>query len=517
MRRALVLGCLLALAAAPSAPAATNNIFTVAGTTPGDGGDNGPATSAQFTSAWGIAATGDGGYLVSDVNLHKVRIVSRRGIITTLAGNGTPGFSGDGGPPAAAELNSPQGVAVTTVGDYLIADAFNNRIRLIFAQSNVIVTVAGGGDSPGEGGPANEAALVWPGGVAATPGGGFLIAETGGNAVKRVSSGGILTTVANFDGIRGFSGDGGPATAARLNQPQGVAPTADGGVLIADTLNNRIRKVSANGIITTVAGTGTRGSAGDHGPATAAQLDTPTGVAATGDGGFLIADFLNHRVRRVSPSGTITTVAGTTAGLSGDGGPAILAQLTAPTGVASTSDGGFLVAADVRVRFVDSDLRGPGPAGPAGPRGPAGPAGPSGANGVPGSAGPQGPGGPAGASGPPGPQGPPGASGPPGPQGPAGPDTDAVVALALAGTRLTARPNTRVAVSYATTTAATIRLRVLRGRHTVATARGRARTGRNRITVRAPRRGGRYRLELRASANGARATDRAQLVVRGRR
>jgi DNA-binding beta-propeller fold protein YncE len=295
----------------------------------------------------------------------------------------------------------------------------------------------------------------------------------------------------------GLSGDGGPATAAQLLLPTGVAATADGGFLIADMGNDRVRRVSPTGTITTVAGT-TGGLSGDGGPATVAQLRGPRTVAVTADGGFLIADTENHRVRRVSPTGTITTVAGTTQGLSGDGGPTTAAQLFRPHGLAVTADGGFLIAdtENHRVRFVDADLRGP-VSGPAGPQGPAGPAG---ATGSQGPAGPAGPGGPTGAT---------------GPQGPAGPAAAFDrLALASATDSVRVRPRERVTLRYATTIAATIELRVVSGRARLASVRANARAGRNAISVRAPSRARRYRLELIAtSGDGQTATDRALLTV----
>ena len=156
---------------------------------------------------------------------------------------------------------------------------------------------------------------------------------------------GVITRVAGTAGTAGSAGDDGPATDAQLNDPFGVAVTADGGFLIGDLVNNVVRKVSADGVITRVAGTGTSGSAGDGGPATDAQLNGPVGVAVTADGGFLIADSGNNMVRKVSAAGVITRVAGTgTAGGAGDGGPATDAQLNGPVGVAVTADGGFLIA-----------------------------------------------------------------------------------------------------------------------------------------------------------------------------
>ena len=202
----------------------------------------------------------------------------------------------------------------------------------------------------GDGGAASAAQLSGPDGVAATADGGFLIADTSNNRERKVSPAGTITTVAGT--TFGLTGDGGAATAAKLGVPYGVAVTADGGFLIADTSNSRVRKVSATGTITTVAGT-TRGLSGDNGAATAAQLSGPFGVAVTADGGFLIADTGNARVRKVSPAGTITTVAGTTSGLSGDNCAADAAKLF-PAGVAVTADGGFLIAdqSNNRVRKV---------------------------------------------------------------------------------------------------------------------------------------------------------------------
>src|SRR5947209_7423207 len=197
-----------------------------------------------------------------------------------------------------------------------------------------------------------------------------------------------IFTVAGTLTVSGSTGDGGPATTAKLNHPTGVAATADGGFLIADADNEAVRRVSPAGTITTVAGTLTvSGSTGDGGPATAAKLNFPAGVAATADGGFLIADQNNHAIRRVSPAGTITTVAGTltVSGPTGDGGPATAATLNFPTGVAATADGGYLIAdtGNHAIRFVDADLR-PGPSGPQGPSGGPGPRGPRGPQGAPG-------------------------------------------------------------------------------------------------------------------------------------
>ncbi|MEX2196895.1 MAG: hypothetical protein WD844_16595 [Thermoleophilaceae bacterium] len=282
-----------------------------------------------------------------------------------------------------------------------------------------------------------------------------------------------------------------------------MAATADGGFLIADADNHRVRRVSPAGTITTAAGTGTAGFSGDGAPATAAQLSFPAAVALTADGGFLIADIANNRVRRVSPAGTITTVAGTgTAGSLGDGGAATAAQLDAPAAVAATAEGGFLIAdrGNHRVRFVDADLRGPatGPAGPQGAPGPQGTTGPQGVQGTTGAPGP---------------------AGAPGVQGPAGPQTPAEIidrlALALSDGRYRSRRGRRLRLRYAATRGARVEVTLLRGRRRAGRTRGRSRTGRNQIAVRVPRRAGRYRIAIVArTADGQRATDRATLTVR---
>jgi hypothetical protein len=487
-----LLGALLASAAvlllwAPAAPAATNNIFTVAGNgTPGFSGDTGLATAAQLNGPEAVAATTDGGFLIVDGENHRVRRVSPTGTITTVAGDGTADFGGDGGPATAAQLNFPTGVAVTADSGFLIADFGNQRVRRV-SPTGTITTVAGNGTagSAGDGGLATAAQLNNPVAVAVSADGGFLIADSANSQVRRVSPAGTITTVAG-NGTSGSAGDGGLATAAQLDAPRGVAATADGGFLIADTDNDRIRLVSPAGRITTVAGDGTAGFSGDGGPATAAQLGLPNHVAATPDGGFLIADTNNRRVRLVSPAGTITTVAGNgTVGSAGDGGLATGAQLNTPGGVALTADGGFLIADFLshRVRFVDADLR--FPRGPVGPQGPAGSAGPEGPRGV---------------------------------AGPAGPVGRAPLALALRDSRLRVRAGRVISLRYAATERAAVLVRITRGQRTLRRARGSARGGANRIRVRAPRRAGRYRLRLEArTADGRTATGRAVVIVRARR
>ncbi len=349
---------LVLLGAAVGVGAATNNISTVAGTgTAGFAGDGGGAASAQLDTPLGVAATADGGFLIADASNERVRRVSPAGTISTVAGNGTRGFAGDGGAAASAQLSSPQGVAVTADGGFLITDAGNSRVRRV-SPAGTISTVAGSGTAgfSGDGGAAASAQLNSPRGVAASADGGFLITDADNDRVRRVSPAGTISTVAG-NGTFGFAGDGGAATSAQLNFPVGVAASADGGFLIADANNSRVRRVSPAGTISTVAGNGNFGFAGDGGAAASAQLRSPSGVAATTDGGFLIADAGNSRVRRVSPAGTISTVAGNgNFGFVGDGGAATSAQLNSPLGVAASADGGFLIAdaENNRVRRVDA-------------------------------------------------------------------------------------------------------------------------------------------------------------------
>jgi trimeric autotransporter adhesin len=323
-------------------------ITRVAGTVgaAGSAGDDGPATDAQLNLPFGVAVTADGGFLIADFVNNEVRKVSAGGVITRVAGTGTAGSAGDGGPATDAQLFGPFAVAVTADGGFLIADSGNNMVRKVSA-GGVITRVAGTGTagSAGDDGPATDAQLNAPAGVAATANGGFLIVDQNNSLVRKVSADGLITRVAGTVGATGSAGDDGPATDAQLDGPTGVTVTADGGFLIADFFNNMVRKVSAGGVITRVAGTGATGSAGDDGLATDAQLNAPAAVAMTADGGFLIADFDNNIVRKGSAGGVITRVAGTgTAGSFGDDGPATGAQLSSPAAVAVTADGGFLIA-----------------------------------------------------------------------------------------------------------------------------------------------------------------------------
>jgi trimeric autotransporter adhesin len=321
-------------------------ITRVAGTgTAGNTGDDGPATTAELsTPAW-LALTADGGFLVSDWASSVVRHVSANGVITRVAGTGAAGTSKGDGPAIDMQLGAPTALAATADGGFLVVDGTNSMVLKVDA-AGMIARVAGTGTAgnSGDDGPAVDAELNSPVGVAVTADGGFLISDTGNHVVRKVSAAGVITRVAG-SGTAGSGGDDGQATDAQLNGPFGLAVTADGGFLIADQANNVVRKVSAAGVITRVAGSGTAGSGGDDGQATDAQLSLPSALAVTPDGGFVIGDTANNTVRQVSAAGVITRVAGTgTAAYRGDDGLATTAELSSPVGIAVTADGGFLIA-----------------------------------------------------------------------------------------------------------------------------------------------------------------------------
>ena len=364
VRLGLVAASIVAGGAAASTAAAPPLITTVAGNgVAGRTGDGGPAVAAEINHPRGIAVLPSGGFLFAEPYNNTVRRVAPDGTISTVAGTGVAGFGGDGGPATRAALNFVHGVAVMPDGGFVVDDFFNNRIRRV-SPDGTITTVVGDGRQrfAGDGGPAAEASIALPRGIASLPDGELLIADSSNQRIRLVRRDGTIVTVAGT-GVAGSSGDGGPATAAELDLPFSVSPLPGGGFLVAEERGNRIRRVGPDGIITTVAGNGVAGFSGDGGPATAASIDAAHAVAALPDGGFLIADEGNNRVRRVLPSGTILTVAGTgEAGFGGDGGPAAQASLDAPKALAVTRDErGFLVgdALNHRVRLVALDLRPP--------------------------------------------------------------------------------------------------------------------------------------------------------------
>src|ERR1700751_4501787 len=240
-------------------------IQTVAGNgTSGFSGDNGAAATASLSEPFGVAVDAVGNLYIADTSNHRIRKVDASGVITTVAGNGTEGFSGDGGPATSAALNTPIGVAVDVAGNLYIADSFNNRIRKVNA-TGIITTVAGNGDArfSGDHAAATNGSLRAPFGVAVDKVGNVYIADTSNQRIRKVDASGTITTVAG-NGTEGFSGDGGPAAQARLNFPTGVTVDRAGNLFITDQSNNRIRKVSTAWVIITVAGNGDTGFSGDH-------------------------------------------------------------------------------------------------------------------------------------------------------------------------------------------------------------------------------------------------------------
>jgi uncharacterized protein (TIGR03437 family) len=330
-------------------------ITTVAGRWSGYSGDAGPATAASLNTPIGVAADVAGNLYIGDTWNRRIRKVTTAGTITTQAGNGQYRSGGDGGPATAAPLYGPRGLAVDAAGTLYVADTSNNRIRKV-TPAGIITTVAGGGSAyPGYGGPATAAFLDEPLGVAVDAAGNLYIPYSSMCVVLKATPGGTITTVAGpVGGGGGYSGDGGPATAALLANPQSVAMDTVGNLYIADASNYRVRKVTAAGTITTVAGNGQKGYSGDGGPATAASLNWPFGVAVDWAGNLYIADGNNRRVRKVTPDGVITTVAGGGQVFPGDGGPATVARLLLPKGVAVDAAGNLYVAdADnARIRKV---------------------------------------------------------------------------------------------------------------------------------------------------------------------
>ncbi|HUB81072.1 MAG TPA: SMP-30/gluconolactonase/LRE family protein [Bryobacteraceae bacterium] len=276
----------------------------------GFSGDGGPATSASLQEPMGIGFDPNGNLYFADQDNHRVRKIDTNGIITTIAGNGMSNYGGDGGPAVEALLDRPGAVAVSSTGDMYIADTNNNRVRKV-DSFGTIVTVAGNGTAgySGDGGPATQAELNLPGGVAVDGAGNLYISDTWNFRIRKVNPSGTITTIAGT-GQCCYNGDGIAATSAQVNQPGRLRFDGQGNLYFADQWNQRIRKITPSGTISTVAGDGQQGFGGDGRSAVAASLNIPDGVAVAQDGSILIADLQNSRVRAVSPDGTINTISG---------------------------------------------------------------------------------------------------------------------------------------------------------------------------------------------------------------
>jgi sugar lactone lactonase YvrE len=348
-------------------------IVTVAGTgSAGYAGDNGPATQARLNAPFGLAFDADGDLYIADGVNYRVRKVGLDGTITTVAGTGKPGFSGDGGKATAAQFNVVARVVLDGAGDLFISDFSNHRVRKV-TPDGIITTVAGSGPvdtTPwtltssdtaknggfsGDNGPATDARLNGPVGLAVDAHGNLFIGDLLNHRVRKVEVGtGLITSVAG-NGQAGSSGDGGLATEAQLNGCVALALDSAGNLFIADTNDNRVRRVDAGtGIITTVAGTGKAGFSGDGGKATDARLNAPEGVAVDSAGNLFVGDNSNSRVRQVSPEGMISTVAGNgKTKYAGGGGLATETGLKSPNSLAINAMGNLLISDDNGDRVLE--------------------------------------------------------------------------------------------------------------------------------------------------------------------
>lgn len=324
----------------PAAAASGNIMVTYAGNgTPGYSGDGGLAKLAKLTTPYGVWLDNAANVFTADSGNHRIRKVTADGVITTVAGSGIPGFSGDGGPATAAKLAGPTAVITNSTGTIYISDTLNNRVRKV--TGGIITTIAGTGQNgnTGDGGAATSARLSGPTALALTSAGNLLIADTGNNRVRQVLPNGTISAFAGT-GQAGFTGNTGPATSARLRSPNGLA-TRGTTVLISDNGNNQVRKV-VGGTITAFAGTGSLGFAGDGGQATSAKVAAPVGVEFDPSGNAYIIDSLNFRIRQVNASGVISTFAGTgIPGDSADGLPCEQTKINAFGGIGTDADNVF--------------------------------------------------------------------------------------------------------------------------------------------------------------------------------
>ena len=313
-------------------------------------GDGVPATQAPIFLPTGVAVDLAGDLYLSDSSNNRLRRVDvKTGLISTVAGNGSPGFSGNGGPATQAMVSAPAGLALDGAGDIYFADSGNHCVRRVDAFTGIITTFAGVCGTKGyagDGGAAASATLSLPQGIAFDSANNLYLADTGNNVVRMVGAGtGIIRTLAGT-GAPGYNGDNQPAAAAQLNSPWNVAIGADNSIYVADFNNNRIRAINPAGTISTVAGSGTRGFAGDGAGAAAAELNAPAAIAIDPAGNLYIADSGNNRVRKVSAAtGEIATIAGTQGEqFAGDGGPANMASLYGPYALFFDSNGDLLIA-----------------------------------------------------------------------------------------------------------------------------------------------------------------------------
>jgi sugar lactone lactonase YvrE len=284
----------------------------------GFGGDGGPAREARLNAPHDLAFDAEGNLLVVDTYNHRIRRIDARGVMTTVVGSGKSEYSTASAAALEVALNNPQSIAVGREGDLFIADTYNHVIRRLERATGVVSTFAGTeAGLAGDGGPAVKAQINLPQAVEIAPDGTVYISDSANSRIRRVSADGTIRTVTGFgpgsgEGGAGFAGDGGPAEKARLFSPTDLKFNAGGQLYVCDAGNNRVRMI-AHGVIITVAGSGKATFGGDGGKATAAGLNTPVKLAIAPDGSVYIADRVNRRVRRVDAQGVVTTVAGAAA------------------------------------------------------------------------------------------------------------------------------------------------------------------------------------------------------------
>jgi len=322
----------------------SQNISTLYGTTWGYSGDGGLASVAQLNGNCNMVFDDNGNLYITDANNNMIRKIDNSGIITTIAGTGVAGYSGDGGLATAAQLNGPYDIAIDANGN-LFFTGFNYVIRKI-DNSGIITTIAGTGVAgySGDGGLATSAEMNFSFGITFDTSGNLLITESVNNVIRKIDNTGIITTIAGT-GVAGYSGDGGLATSAQLSNVRTVTFNALGEMYITDGGNHLIRKIDNSGIISTVAGNNSQGYSGDGGLATDAQLNFPRDLIFDSNNNFYFSSSSNHTIRKVDNSGIITTIAGTgIVGYSGDGGLATSAQLNSPYGIIFDTNGNLLIS-----------------------------------------------------------------------------------------------------------------------------------------------------------------------------
>jgi len=319
------------------------------------GGDGGFASKASISTPNGIVLDKAGNIYISDSKGSKIRKVNTSGIISTIAGWGSAGMSGDGGPATAAKLNFPSGIVIDKAGNIIFSDSYNYRIRKI-DTAGIITTIVGTGIAgyTTDDTLAIHSRLNIPCGLALDDDGNLYIADRMNHRIRKVNTSGVITTIAG-NGLATTRGDGGPATLASINRPNDVKISPDGALIIADTYGNAIRKIKEDGIINTIAGVGDgySGFGGDEGVIGESRLSTPFALAIDKTGNIYVADKNNNRIRRIDVTGAIKTVAGNGASISGgDGRSAVDASISSPESVAVDEAGNLYIGESSKIRYL---------------------------------------------------------------------------------------------------------------------------------------------------------------------